>query len=132
MLARRFAQVFGAVYLLVGIAGFIITTAQHIGFASTHGADLLFFSINPLHNVIHVAVGAIWLAVSGSEARSRAASITFGAVYLVVGVLGFALIGSSFNILALNMADNGLHLVTAVLALAVGFAGSRSRVPALA
>lgn len=50
-LNQLFGYGFGAVYLLVGL----------VGFAATHGKDLIFFGLNPLHNLVHIAVGILLL-----------------------------------------------------------------------
>jgi hypothetical protein len=127
MPVQRFAQVFGAVYLLVGLLGFAFTGLG--GFAATSDDKLLLFGVNPLHNIVHLAVGALWLASSRSEAGARAVSILIGAVYLVVGVLGLFINGSSdLNILNINQPDNALHLVSAALGLYFGLAGRRHAV----
>jgi hypothetical protein len=118
--ARRFAQVFGAIYLLVGIAGFAATGLSN--FAAPSGDKLLLFGVNPLHNLVHIAVGALWLASARSETGARAVSGLIGSVYFVVGVLGLFLAGNTeLNILNLNQPDNVLHFVSALAALYVGF-----------
>ena len=97
--------VFGAVYLLVGLLG---------------------FEVNPLHNIVHLAVGAaLVLAARQGVAASRAVNTAVGGVYLLVGVLGLFILGSSANILALNSADNVLHVASAAVLLAVGLATDR-------
>jgi hypothetical protein len=99
------------------------------GFAATSDDKLLLFGVNPLHNIVHLAVGALWLASSRSEASARAVSILIGAVYLVVGVLGLFINGSSdLNILNINQPDNALHLASAALGLYFGLAGRRHAV----
>lgn len=118
---RLVGTVFGAVYLLVGLSGFAVTGG--VGFASTEGNPLLVFDVNPLHNVVHLAIGAaLLLAARRSVAAARGANTTVGAVYLLVGLLGLFLVGSGANILALNGADNVLHLGSALLLLGVGLA----------
>jgi hypothetical protein len=125
MPVQRFAQVFGAVYVLVGLLGFAFTGFAN--FAGTSDDKLLLFGVNPLHNIIHLAVGALWLASSRSESSARAVSILIGAVYLVVGILGLFINGSSdLNLLNLNQPDNALHLASAALGLYFGLAGRRS------
>lgn len=116
---RLIATVFGAVYLLVGLVGFAVTSG--IGFFSTEGANLIIFEVNPLHNVIHLAIGAA-LLYSGLKNVPTARTINagVGAVYLLVGILGLFLLSSPLNIIALNGADNVLHLASAVLLLGVG------------
>ncbi len=122
---RLIAIVFGDVYLLVGLLGFAVTSG--IGFFATEGANLIFFEVNPLHNVIHLAIGAA-LLYSGLQnaAVARTVNATVGAVYLLVGVLGLFLLSSPLNIIALNGADNVLHLASAVLLLGVGLSLDKS------
>jgi hypothetical protein len=126
MQARRFAQVFGAVYVAVGLLGFVVTGFSD--FAATSSDKLILFGVNPLHNLVHVAVGAVWLAASRTESSARVVSALIGAVYLVVGVLGLFLAGgdSELNILNLNQPDNLLHFASALLGLYFGLAGRRS------
>ncbi len=127
MPVQRFAQVFGAVYLLVGLLGLAFTGFGD--FAATSDDKLLLFGVNPLHNMVHLGVGALWLASSRSEASARAVSALIGAVYLVVGVLGLFINGSSdLNILNINQPDNALHLASAALGLYFGLAGRRHAV----
>jgi hypothetical protein len=116
---RLIATVFGAVYLLVGVVGFAVTSG--IGFFSTEGANLIIFEVNPLHNVIHLAIGAALLyAGLKNITTARTINAGVGAVYLLVGILGLFLLSSPLNIIALNGADNVLHLASAVLLLGVG------------
>jgi hypothetical protein len=126
---RLVATVFGAVYLLVGLVGFVVTSG--VGFVSTEGANLIIFEINPLHNVIHLAIGAALLYAGVKDVQlARTVNTAVGAVYLLVGILGLFLLNSPLNIIALNGADNVLHLASAVLLLGVGL--SLDKVPATA
>jgi len=125
MHVQRFARVFGAVYLLVGLIGFVVT--GFADFAGPSDGKLLLFGVNPLHNIVHLAVGALWLASSRTEASARTVSILIGAVYLVVGMLGlFIDSGSDLNLLNINQPDNALHLASAALGLYFGLAGRRT------
>jgi Domain of unknown function (DUF4383) len=124
MEARRFAAVFGAVYVLVGLAGFVVTGLSD--FAASSSDKLILFGLNPLHNIVHLLVGAVWLISSRSEQSARVVSAAIGAVYLLVGVAGLFITGNSdLNLLNLNQPDNVLHLGSAVLALYFGLAGGR-------
>lgn len=121
-LNRQFGYVFGAVYLLVGIVGFFLTGFD--GFAATEGPQLIVFRVNPLHNIVHLLVGALLLAgAAGGVQRAKSVNILVGAVYLLVAIVGPFITGTELNILALNTADHILHALTAVLALAVGLKG---------
>lgn len=118
-LNRLFGFVFGAVYLVVGVAGFTVTGG--VGFAATQGKALLLFDLNPLHNLVHLAVGALLLlgALVGPTA-AKGVNILVGVVYLLVGLAGLFVVGNALNFLAINHADNGLHIVTGLLALVLG------------
>ena len=122
---RLIATVFGAVYLLVGLVGFAVTAG--ISFFSTEGANLIIFEVNPLHNVIHLAIGAALLYAGLKNVQlARTVNAGVGAVYLLVGILGLFLLSSPLNIIALNGADNVLHLASAVLLLGVGLSMDKS------
>ncbi|WGW10867.1 DUF4383 domain-containing protein [Saxibacter everestensis] len=122
---RLLATVFGVVYLLVGILGFFVTSG--VSFFGTEGSTLIVFEVNPLHNIIHLAIGAaLLLAGLRSVKSSRSVNTLVGAVYLLVGVLGLFLLNSGANILALNGADNVLHLASAVLLLVVGLSQDKA------
>ena len=126
---RLVATIFGAVYLLVGLLGFAVTSG--VGFVATEGANLIIFEVNPLHNVIHLAIGAALLYAGVKDVQlARTINTAVGAVYLLVGILGLFLLSSPLNIIALNGADNVLHLASAVLLLGVGL--SLDKVPATA
>ncbi|TGO06350.1 DUF4383 domain-containing protein [Serinibacter arcticus] len=125
---RLIAAIFGAVYLLVGLAGFAVTSGAQ--FAGTEGGTLIVFEVNPLHNIVHLAIGAALLLGSRTVAGAKGVNTTVGAVYLLVGVVGLFLLDSGANILALNGADNVLHLASAVLLLGVGLTQDRGVTPA--
>ena len=122
---RTLGTVFGIVYLLVGLAGFAVTGG--IGFAATEGNPVIVFEVNPLHNLVHLAIGAALLISARKSVRAaKSMNTAVGAVYLLVGILGLFLIGSGANILALNGADNVLHLASALLLLGVGLAADKN------
>lgn len=113
---QRFGYGFGAVYVLVGLVGFGVTGG--VDFAASRGDDLIVFEVNPLHNLVHIAVGGLLiLGASGGARASRGVNGLVGATYLLVGIVGLFMVGESWNFLALNHPDNALHFATAVLAL---------------
>lgn len=116
---------FGAVYVLVGLLGFVVS-GDH-AFAGAEGGHLLgLFAVNGLHNVVHLLVGAGLVGgAAAGPAVAKKVNIAVGAVYLVVGVLGLVIGGTSMNLLALNAADHGLHFASALLLLGVGVAADR-------
>ena len=120
-MARQFAIVFGAVYVLVGVLGLILPSPL-----------LGIFGVNLLHDIVHLAIGGLWLfsafvAPMGPDS-ARKTSQLIGVVYLLVAILGFVLPDLMSQLLVINMADNFLHLGTAVLALYIGFIGLKASV----
>ncbi len=111
------AKVFGFVFLAIGVLGFVpgITNDGHL---------LGVFHVNTLHNIIHLASGAVALMAGYNSAKaSRMYFQIFGIVYGLVTVLGF-LSGDKdiLGLVANNMADNLLHVLIAGSALYLGFA----------
>ncbi|WP_136519167.1 MULTISPECIES: DUF4383 domain-containing protein [Cellulomonas] len=122
---RLVAAIFGAVYTLVGLAGFLVTGG--VPFASQEGELLLGFEVNPLHNIVHLVIGIALLLASRTVGGARSANLAVGAVYLLVGILGLFIIDTEANILALNGADNVLHFGTAIILLGVALGADRDR-----
>jgi hypothetical protein len=121
------ALLIGAVFLLVGIAGFIpgITTNYgHLGWANEDGAQLVgLFGVNVIHNLLHLALGVAGLALARTAATARAYLLGGGLAYLVLFVYGLAIDrGTQWNFAALNTADNWLHFVLALAMVTLGAA----------
>ncbi|HEX6208737.1 MAG TPA: DUF4383 domain-containing protein [Actinomycetota bacterium] len=117
-LNQGFGYVFGAIYALVGLLGFTVTGG--VEFAGNQGEQLIGFELNPLHNIVHIAIGALLIVgAAGGLRASRMTNGAVGAAYLLVGVLGIFMVNEDWDFLALNQADNVLHFATAVIALAI-------------
>ncbi|ACL38749.1 conserved hypothetical protein [Pseudarthrobacter chlorophenolicus A6] len=121
----------GAVFLLVGVLGFIpgiTSNYESLGFAG-HGSEALLlgiFQVSILHNIVHLLFGIAGIAMAGSAAQSRNYLIGGGAIYLVLWLYGL-LIGqdSAANFVPVNTADNWLHFVLGVAMIGLGVALSR-------
>ena len=114
---KTVANLFGIVFLLVGILGFVpgITNDQML---------LGIFHVNAAHNVVHLVSGAValWAGMT-STAYARTYFRVFGIIYALVAVLGFFVgNGLLLGLISNNMADTWLHVVSAVVALYLGFA----------
>jgi hypothetical protein len=122
---RLLATVFGAVYLLVGVLGFFVTSG--VSFFATQGGYLLgLFEVNIFHNVAHLLIGAALLIAGLSSIRaSKVVNSVVGAAYLLLGIVGLFILDSSVNILAINTADNILHLGSAIILLGVGIGADK-------
>lgn len=79
-MAKTIAALIGAIFLLVGLAGFAMP-----GLLGAH--------LTPAHNVVHLVSGAVslYLGLSGSLSAARMFGLAFGGVYLLLGVAGFLL-----------------------------------------
>jgi hypothetical protein len=125
---RLLGIVMGVVYLVAGVTGFFLTSST--GFAATSGPRLLdLFEVNPLHNLLHIATGAVLLIAALVAAwLSRPVNLVMGACLFLLGGAG-ALISSGnnpLNILALDGADNVLYFASAVVLLAVAIGADRT------
>jgi hypothetical protein len=130
-LLRTAAATVGAVFLLVGILGFIpgiTTNADDITFAGHESnAKLLdVFQVSVLHNLVHVAFGLAGLAMARQARTAVAFLIGGGAVYLVLWLYGL-LVGqdSDANFVPVNNADDWLHFVLGLGMIGLGLLGRR-------
>jgi hypothetical protein len=116
--SQLLALVIGAVYTLVGVTGFFVTGLDN--FASETNKTLAGFEINPLHNLVHLAIGlaglAMWRRLDTAKTYGWLLAAGYGLAFLY-GL--FAAGNSDINFLSLNGADNGLHLVSAVAGVAI-------------
>lgn len=124
--AQTFALVFGAVYVLVGIAGFVVTGFGD--FATFTDKTLIIFNINPLHNLVHLGIGAAWIFASRDHAMAKQVNLVIGVVYGLVAVLGFLEVEKVAEFLNIYEGsgdpDNFLHLASAAAALYFATAGA--------
>ena len=121
------ALVFGAVYLLVGIVGFFVTGFDDFAGNSQHEM-LLFFMINPLHNIVHILIGVAGLVLARTLAGARTYGWLLAVGYAATFVYGLIAVGKSWDFLNINGADNGLHLATALVGLVIALAPVRTAV----
>lgn len=123
--AQLFALVFGVVYALTGVAGFVVLGLGHSLLLPKE--NLIIFGVNPLHNAVHLLVGLAWIAVSASPIWAKRTNALFGVVFIALSALGFMNLLGFLGISGATDPDNVLHLATAVLALYFGTVGSGSR-----
>jgi arginine exporter protein ArgO len=125
------AKVVGAVFLLVGILGFIpgITTnyssmsfAGHMSEAKLLGV----FQVSILHNIVHILFGIAGIAMAKRADSARTYLVGGGVIYLVLWIYGLVTSdNSSANFVPVNTADDWLHLVLGLGMIALGVALSR-------
>ncbi len=115
------AVVFGAVYTLVGIAGFFVSET----FAATDDNALLGFEVNHLHNIVHLLIGLALLGASRRTETARRLNLLIGGTYVALGVLGWFIQDTAANIVALNEPDHLLHLASGAVLVAVALGADK-------
>lgn len=128
MSTRTFALIFGIVFLVVGVAGFIpgllqSATPEH-DLAMDHGYGHLLglFPVNTLHNIVHIIFGvwglAAYRSLGGAVAYARGVAI----IYAVLTVMGFIPgLNTLFGLTPLYGNDIWLHAVLALVAAYFGW-----------
>jgi hypothetical protein len=110
------AITFGVIFLALGVLGFIPAVAPG-------GMLLGLFEVGPMHNLVHLATGAVALAVGfASQRASRLYFQIFGVIYGLVALLGF-FYGDAplLGLMAHNWGDVWFHVIVAAVSLYLGF-----------
>ncbi|WP_193086148.1 DUF4383 domain-containing protein [Brevibacterium aurantiacum] len=122
---------FGAVFLLVGILGFVPGITQDLDtimFAGHHSQAALLgiFQVSVLHNIVHLLFGIVGLLGLRSRGLAKTYLIVGGIVYAVLWIYGLVVpMESMGNFVPLNTADNWLHFVLAVAMVTTGIVFGR-------
>ena len=118
-MAKTLALLFGVVFLLIGILGFVPAVAPN-------EMLLNIFHVNAAHNAVHLLTGVIALVAGmAGVGASKTFFKIFGVVYGLVAVLGFVVgDGMLLGLISNNAADTWLHVGIAVVSLIIGFAPS--------
>ena len=100
-MAKLVCKLLGVVFVLVGVAGFVMP-----GFLGTH--------LSLAHNAVHLISGAIalYFGFAGSPSAARTFCLAFGAVYLLLGIVGFVMGAPGASAIAgMTMEDSKLWKV---------------------
>ena len=113
MSVQRVAQIFGVVFILVAIVGFVAPGGMGMESDPATAAKALgMFPVNLLHNIVHLLFGIWGLAASRSFAGAKQFATIGGAIYLVLAIVGF-LSPNGFGLVPLGGMDIWLHAVLA-------------------
>lgn len=129
---QRFALIFGALYVGMGIMGFIPalvsdptgvpTDLGQVDVVSGYGRLMGLFPINTAHNLIHIVVGGLGIAASIAPDSSRLYSGQLGIWFSVLAILGLIPVANTlFGLAPLYSNDVWLHALTAGLGIYFGF-----------
>jgi hypothetical protein len=125
-LAQRVAPLFGALYVTIGIIGFFVTGFDN--FVQNTNETLIGFSINPLHNLVHLLIGIflIVMATRPSVPVAEGAVLGVGLFYVTAFVIGTV---APDNLTIISMYGHGdlenfNHIVNGVALLTLGLVSS--------
>ena len=119
MMVKRFAQILGAVLILVGIVGLVLGDRVWLGI----------LNIDIVEDIVHLATGGLLAYVGFGRAdlsTARSVVLALGVIYLVVGILGFV-VPMMFGLIphGYTIFDDLLHLALGGLSLAVALSATR-------
>lgn len=129
MTVRHFALIYGIVFLVIGIAGFVpgllsplMPGDPTVEIDGSTGRLFGLFPVNSLHSAVHVAFG-IWGLIAY---RGYSAAVTYARAVAVIYALLFVLglipaLSTLFGLLPLYGHDVWLHLLLAAIAAYFGF-----------
>ena len=127
---QSLAALVGVAFLLVGVLGFVPGITTHYGDLSFagHGSGAMLlgiFQVSILHNIVHLLLGVVGLALAKTVDGARNFLAGGGVVYLALWVLG--IVGAGGWIPS-NTADNWLHFALGAGMVGLGFVASRETV----
>jgi hypothetical protein len=123
-----FARIFGIVFLIVGIGGFIPgLTPPHVHPGLTvqaaSGMELGLFPVNVLHNLVHIVFGVWGIAAGSSFAAARTYARVVAIAYALLTVMGLIpASNTTFGLVPIYGHDVWLHALLAIVAAYFGFA----------
>ena len=125
---QRVAQIFGIVFVLVGILGFVASGGDMT--ADTDMAPMLLglFPVNALHNAVHLLLGIWGLAASRSWGSAKSYCQIAGIAYLVLALLGF-IAPDFFGLMPIGGNDIWLHAVLGIALAYFGFTAKADVAP---
>jgi hypothetical protein len=130
---QTIAMLVGAVFLLVGILGFIpgITTNAPGDFAG-HESDaeiLGIFQTSILHNIVHLLFGIAGLVLARTWSGARTYLIGGGVIYLALFLYGIIVgAGSGANFVPMDTEDDILHVALGLGMITLGYVTGREPV----
>jgi hypothetical protein len=116
---QKLAGVFGVIFILVAVLGFISPGGLVMAMDPTTGMVLGVFPVNLLHKIVHQAFGVWGLIGSRTWSGSKSFFSAGGVIYVVLTLVGF-LSPMGFGLVPLGGADIWLHAVLAIAMLGIG------------
>ncbi|MGZ8202178.1 MAG: DUF4383 domain-containing protein [Burkholderiales bacterium] len=132
MSTRAFALVFGIVFLLAGVSGFVPAMlhpvpadAPPLTVPMGYGLVMGLLPVNVLHNLVHVLFGILGLVAFGGLLSPRLYAQIVAVAYGLLVILGLLpATNTLFGLVPIYGNDVWLHLVIGVIAAYFGFMAS--------
>jgi len=120
-LVQRVALIFGVVFILVALVGFITPGGLGMEASMEHAPkELGLFPVNLLHNVVHLLFGIWGVLASRTFPAAKTYCQVGGAIYIVLTVLGFVA-PTTFGLIPIGGNDIWLHALLGIVLAGVGF-----------
>ena len=116
---QKLAGLFGVVFIVVAVLGFIAPGGMAMAMEPTTGMILGIFPVNLLHNIVHLAFGVWGLVASRAWSGSKTFFTVGGVIYAILTCVGF-LSPTGFGLVPLGGSDLWLHGVLAIAMLGIG------------
>jgi hypothetical protein len=132
---QKFALIFGIVYALVGLLGFVPgvlqpppTGAPTLQVDSAYGYLLGIFPVNALHSVVHLLVGLLGVVAARTLASARTYSRAVAVVFALLTIMGLVPnLNTTLGLIPLFGADVALHALTTLVAAYFGWFAAETR-----
>ena len=117
-MAKTIAMVFGVIYTLVGLLGFVPALIMN-------GGLLGIAPVNTPHNIVHLIIGISGLVMGRTPDGAGTYCKIFGVVLLLIGVVGF-FSPNCFGLMPIGGGDIWIHLISGAVLAYAGFATAPS------
>jgi hypothetical protein len=117
---QRIAQVFGIVFILVAVLGFVTSGMSMEADPATAPKLLGLFPVNVLHNVVHLLFGVWGLAAARTFGGAATYGRLGGIIYVVLVALAFVS-PNLFGLVPIGGHNIWLHAVLGVALVGAGF-----------
>ena len=125
-MVTTYARVFGVLFVLVGILGFVPQAAPD-------GMLLGLFAVNTMHNVVHILLGLWGLMAGGTASGAVSYFKGIAVIYALLAVLGLIpATNDLFGLAPMHGNNVWLHGALALVSAFLGFGGSARRTTAQA
>lgn len=135
MTVQRFAMIFGIIYVVVGIAGFLPMMLQPmepdappLAVNTLAGRLMGLFPVNVLHTVVHLLIGIWGVMAAKSFGAAVGYAKSIAVIYGLLTIMGLIPgLNNTFGLIPLHSHDVWLHAASALVAAYFGW-GAKNRV----